>query len=383
MLGSLWHGLKLRLTTQRRLPQKGDRVVVAMSGGVDSSVSAALLKQQGYNVEGFYMKNWDSRDERGVCPSEQDWHDVQQVCDKLVIPCTQVDFVKDYWHQVFQDTLDAYSSGLTPNPDVLCNQHIKFGSLLNKIPQDAWLATGHYCRTDGYGRLLRGKEPAKDQSYYLSTVPWTALQRTIFPLGDIPSKQQVKQMAHDMGFTQIASKRESYGICFVGQHRKFADFLGQYIDQPRGQAVNLENDKVIGEHNGLFGYTIGQAAHIHHGTHKWFVADKDLATNRLICVPGSTHPALFHQGCIARDWTWIHTWRPTCPINVLAQVRYRQQPLKATLDQDQDGRYRVTFDEPIRAMAKGQQVVIWVKDWCLGSGVIDDIIPATSPNPLV
>ncbi|KAI8086131.1 tRNA methyl transferase [Halteromyces radiatus] len=353
-----------------------------MSGGVDSSVSAALLKQQGFNVEGFYMKNWDTRDERGVCPSEQDWQDVQQVCKKLDIPCTQVDFVKDYWHQVFQDTLDDYAAGLTPNPDVMCNQHIKFGSLLNRIPEDCWLATGHYCRTDGYGRLLRGKEVGKDQSYYLSTVPYTALQRTLFPLGEFTSKEQVKQLAHTFGFDQVATKRESYGICFVGQHRKFADFLAQYIDQPRGQAVDLETGKIIGEHQGLFGYTIGQAAHIHHGPHKWFVAEKDMTTNTLYCVPGSTHPSLFHKACIARHWTWIHTYQPShqssSPVNLLAQVRYRQQPQPAQLTQDPDGRYRVTFDQPIRAMAKGQQVVVWEKDWCLGSGVIDEIIPAYS-----
>ncbi|ORX58760.1 tRNA methyl transferase [Hesseltinella vesiculosa] len=348
---------------------------MAMSGGVDSSVSAALLQQQGYNVEAIYMKNWDTRDERGVCPSEEDWKDVQSVCQHLQIPCQQVDFVKDYWHQVFQDTLDTYAAGLTPNPDVLCNQHIKFGSLLNKIPSDSWLATGHYCRTDGEGRLLRGRERNKDQSYYLSTVPHQALQRAIFPLGNITDKQHVKQLASDLGLTKVASKKESYGICFVGQHRKFASFLEQYIDQPCGPAVDLETGRVIGEHRGLFGYTIGQAARIHHGPHKWFVAQKDLTSNTLVCVPGSKHPQLFHRACTATNWTWIHTFRPT-KINVMAQVRYRQDPVPALLDVDDHQRHRITFQEPVRAIASGQQVVVWLDDWCLGSGLIDSVTPA-------
>ncbi|CAO3633653.1 unnamed protein product [Cunninghamella blakesleeana] len=366
-----------------------------MSGGVDSSVSAALLKQQGYQVEGVYMKNWDTRDERGVCPSEQDWQDVQTVCDHLKIPCQQVDFVKEYWNDVFQHTLDEYEAGNTPNPDVLCNQYIKFGSLINKVlppcssssSPSIWLATGHYCRTDGYGRLLRGKELNKDQSYYLSTVPSTAIQRTIFPLGEFQSKQQVKKLAKEQfGLNKIAVKKESYGICFVGQHRKFAEFLGQYIDQPCGQAKDLESDKVIGEHKGLFGYTIGQAAHIHHGQHKWFVAHKDLKSNTLYCVPGSNHPSLFHQACMTKNWFWLHPHfqhdklKKNHPYKVMAQVRYRQQPLNATIstlnNDDHHPHYKITFDQPIRAMAKGQQVVIWDHDWCLGSGTIDEIIPA-------
>ncbi|KAI8060037.1 tRNA methyl transferase [Gongronella butleri] len=361
----------------QRLPRKGDRVVIAMSGGVDSSVSAALLKKQGYQVEGIYMKNWDTRDERGVCPSEQDWQDVQQVCAQLQISCQQVDFVKEYWNQVFQDTLDGYANGLTPNPDVLCNQHIKFGSLLERIPTNAWLATGHYCRTDGHGRLLRGKERNKDQSYYLSTVNYKALQRAIFPLGDMTSKDDVKKLAQAFQLEKVAAKKESYGICFVGQQRKFSAFLEQYIDQPHGPAIDLETGRVIGEHQGLFGYTIGQASRICHGSEKWFVADKDMATNSLFCVPGSKHPALYHRSCTTRRWTWIHVHQPNST-RVMAQVRYRQEPLPAYLDHDEHGQCRITFDEPVRAMASGQQVVVWLDDWCLGSGIIDKITPATN-----
>ncbi|KAI8364718.1 tRNA methyl transferase [Radiomyces spectabilis] len=348
-----------------------------MSGGVDSSVSAALLKQQGFRVQGIYMRNWDTADERGVCTSAEDWEDVQRVCFKLDIPCEQVDFVKEYWTDVFQQTLDDYAAGLTPNPDVMCNQYIKFGSLISKVPVDAWFATGHYCRTYD-GRLLRGKDRNKDQSYYLSTVPEDALRRTMFPLGEFESKTQVKNLAEQLGL-HVAAKRESMGICFVGQRRRFADFLAEYIDQPPGPAVDLQGN-VIGQHRGLFGYTIGQASHICHGPHKWCVAEKDVPNNTLICVPGSNHPALFHSACTARNWVWIH---PSTALEgeklVDAQVRYRQSPQKAILSKQGD-RYTVRFLEPVRAMARGQQVVVWDGDWCLGGGVIDTIESAF-PSP--
>ncbi|KAL0083950.1 tRNA methyl transferase [Phycomyces blakesleeanus] len=347
---------------------------MAMSGGVDSSVAAALLHKQGYQVEGIYMRNWDTADERGVCTSTEDWKDVQQVCATIGIKCRQIDFVKQYWQDVFSQTLEDYEAGLTPNPDIQCNRSIKFGALLDQLPQDTLLATGHYCRQQADGRLLRGLDPTKDQSYYLSTVPSQALQRTIFPLGEFTSKSQVKLLAAQLGL-HVAQKKESMGICFVGQKRRFADFLAQYIDQPPGPAVDLEG-KPIGQHKGLFGYTIGQSSHIHHGPHRWFVAQKDMKTNTLICVPGSTHPALFHQGCIARNWVWINGPQPIERVD--CQVRYRQAAAKASLTLEDDGRYKIMFDEPVRAMAQGQQVVVWDKDWCLGGGVIEDILPALS-----
>ncbi|KAG1459476.1 hypothetical protein G6F46_006266 [Rhizopus delemar] len=351
-----------------------NRVVVAMSGGVDSSVSAALLKQQGYQVQGVYMRNWDTSDEKGVCTSREDWEDVQRVCEVLKIECRHVDFVKEYWNDVFEKTLEDYAHGLTPNPDIACNSYIKFGALLDQIPKDAMLATGHYCRSTPDGKLLRGRERRKDQSYYLSTVPQEALRRTLFPLGDIESKTDVKRMASSLGLDFIAKKKESMGICFVGQRKRFAQFLEQYIDQPPGPVVDLE-DKVIGEHQGLYAYTIGQASRICHGSHKWVVAKKIMSENKLVVVPGTNHPALFHQGCSARDWVWIHH-QPPAEFNgqmvIDAQIRYRQLPEKAVLSV-KDGKYHVEFNEPIRAIAAGQQVVIWDNDWCLGGGVIDEV----------
>lgn len=361
-----------------RKPQQ-EKVVIAMSGGVDSSVSAALLKQQGYNVEGIYMRNWDTSDERGVCTSREDWEDVQKVCETLGIECRHVDFVKEYWNDVFEKTLDDYAHGLTPNPDIACNSFIKFGALLDKIPQDALFATGHYCRSEKHdGRLLRGLERNKDQSYYLSTVPEEALKRTLFPLGNVKSKVEVKKLALELGLTDIAKKKESMGICFVGQRKKFADFLKQYIDQPPGPVIDLDSGKVIGQHNGLYGYTIGQASRICHGSDKWFVAQKVLNENKLVCVAGSNHPALFANNCVARDWVWIHHQPPQQLLEqgnmvVDAQVRYRQSPEKATLSRLENGQYSVRFNNPIRAIACGQQVVVWDGDWCLGGGVINDV----------
>ncbi|KAF7726262.1 hypothetical protein EC973_008972 [Apophysomyces ossiformis] len=344
-----------------------------MSGGVDSSVSAALLKNQGYHVEAIYMRNWDTADERGVCTSAEDWQDVQKVCEHLKIHCRQIDFVKEYWTEVFQQTIEDYEAGLTPNPDIACNRSIKFGALLKKVPEDVWLATGHYCRSRD-GKLLRGRDPLKDQSYYLSTVTESAIRRTLFPLGEFESKAQVKAMAHQLGL-HVATKRESMGICFVGQRKRFAEFLAEYIPQSPGPAVDLEGH-LIGRHTGLFGYTIGQASRICHGSEKWFVARKCLESNTLVCVPGSNHPALFHSACLARNWVWINDPPFEKEMMVDAQVRYRQKPEKAILTHQPDGRYAVRFLRPVRAMAPGQQVVVWQNDWCLGGGVIDTMTAA-------
>ncbi|KAG2216920.1 hypothetical protein INT45_003183 [Circinella minor] len=373
-------------------PKPGDRVIVAMSGGVDSSVTAALLKSQGYRVQGIYMRNWDTSDERGECTSVQDWQDVQRTCELLKIDdCKQVNFVKEYWTDVFQQTIDDYAHGLTPNPDIQCNRHVKFGALLNQVPENTWLATGHYCRSMEGGKLYRGRDRKKDQSYFLSSVTSNAIQRTLFPLGEFQSKSQVKTMAHELGLHDIAKKRESMGICFIGQRRRFADFMSEYIDQAPGPAVDLQG-RMIGQHQGLFKYTVGQASKICFGSDKWFVAEKRLNDNTLVCVPGSTHPALFHGSCTARDWIWIDKENtpqslfksiPSLDSNeegvlVDAQVRYRMAPQKARLSKLQDGRYHLNFLNPIRAMAPGQQVVVYLDDWCLGGGTIQNIYNATT-----
>ncbi|RUS16335.1 LOW QUALITY PROTEIN: tRNA methyl transferase [Endogone sp. FLAS-F59071] len=410
-------------TTSSRGPLPGDNVILAMSGGVDSSVSALLLQRQGFAVEGVYMRNWDTADEHGVCTSEEDWRDVREVCGQLGLPCRRVDFTKQYWTHVFEKTLEDYTRGITPNPDVMCNREIKFGAMLERClgsgggaeeagAKKAWLATGHYARiereADGRAKLLRGEERIlacldrnKDQSYYLSSVPEAALQRTLFPLGHLP-KQQVKAIARDSGLDRVADKRESMGICFVGKRKRFADFLAEYIDQPPGPAVTPEG-KVIGQHKGLFAYTIGQASRIYNGTERWFVLRlcnqharrrfRNVSTilitpftngffvnNYTTLRSCSTNPLLFKTDLYARDWIWIHDIPPPAAeeagLRAEAQVRYRQKAVGCTVKSspDGDGHYYVTFDEPIRAIAPGQNIVVWSGDWCLGGGVIDRVV---------
>ncbi|CAO3690479.1 unnamed protein product [Umbelopsis ramanniana] len=376
-------------STPKRSPSPGDSVILAMSGGVDSSVSAVLLKEQGYKVQGVYMRNWDTSDERGVCTSEEDYRDVQSVCDTLDIPCRRIDFTKEYWNQVFQKTLDDYERGVTPNPDVMCNREIKFGALLDRcmsssspstaVGAETWFATGHYARIDrskGITRLLRGLDATKDQSYYLSAVDELAFSRVMFPLGHLP-KTKVKEMALHYGLDSIVQKPESMGICFVGKRAKFADFLAQYIHAPPGPAVDLDG-KTIGQHRGLFAYTIGQGAHIHYGTNRWFVAGKDVSNNKLICVPGTDHPSLFANRLTARDWIWINGEPPELSqvngsLVLDGQVRYRQSAIKCTITKTSENHYNVEFKSPIRGIAAGQNVVLWNGDWCLGGGIIDTI----------
>lgn len=375
------------LLPPKRAPTRGDSVMLAMSGGVDSSVSAILLKQQGYNVQGIYMRNWDTADERGVCTSEEDYRDVQSVCQTLDIPCRRIDFTKEYWNQVFQRTIEDYERGVTPNPDVMCNREIKFGALLERCMSyatstgsgETWFATGHYARIDrskGNVRLLRGIDSTKDQSYYLSSVEERAFSRVIFPLGELP-KARVKELALSHGLESIVKKPESMGICFVGKRAKFADFLAQYIHATPGPAVDLEGN-VIGQHRGLFAYTIGQGAHIHYGTDRWFVAGKNTTTNQLICVAGTDHPSLFASRLTARNWIWINgeppeLTRSNCTIDLDGQVRYRQSPLRCSVTKKEDNTFDIEFHTPIRGIAPGQNVVVWNRDWCLGGGIIDTV----------
>ncbi|KAJ2455931.1 hypothetical protein GGI03_006434 [Coemansia sp. RSA 2337] len=259
----------------------GDKVYVGMSGGVDSSVTAHLLKTRGLDVEAVFMRNWDTRDERGECPSELDYRDVKAVCKQLDIKCHEINLVKEYWNTVFSFTLDEYSQGRTPNPDILCNREIKFGVLLKAISRLGpfqWFATGHYARTIG-DKLYRGLDKRKDQSYYLAAIDSKYFSHTVFPLGLLDKKRDVRKLALDSGLV-TANKEESMGICFVGERRRFDAFLAEYLPQHPGDIMS-ENGKFLGRHNGMFTKTIGQSAGISGWQDKWYIYAKDMKSNRM------------------------------------------------------------------------------------------------------
>ncbi|KAL1915197.1 uncharacterized protein VTP21DRAFT_7473 [Calcarisporiella thermophila] len=371
-------------STTSLFPKPGDKVILGMSGGVDSSVSAYLLQQKGYDVEGVYMRNWDSRDEdSSPCPSLEDQQDVARVCEQLGIKWRLVDFSREYWIKVFAKALEEFEAGRTPNPDVACNREIKFGVLMERILGDgAWIATGHYARLDRSGqgvRLLRGSDRNKDQTYFLSTVPAPQLSRAIFPIGEM-NKADVKALARKLGLA-TAGKRESMGICFVGNKRKFGDFIAEYIPQNPGP-VKTHEGLLIGEHKGLFHYTIGQASRFCHGSSKWVVWRKDMSTNTLVVVPGTNHPLLFSKALVAGDWNWIGS--PPSELDrdgdemiVEAQVRYRQNAERARVIRRRDtsaDRYEVRFEREVRGITPGQMVVVWRGEECLGAGVIDHVL---------
>lgn len=355
------------------------RVVVGMSGGVDSSVAALLLKQQGYDVVGVFMKNWDDTDEFGRCTADEDAEDVRRVCSQIGIPMYTVNFEKPYYDKVFAYFLAEYERGRTPNPDVMCNREIKFGEFLAKaldLGAD-YLATGHYARVDRSGggvRLLRGADPNKDQTYFLHAVSREQLARVMFPIGHL-TKPQVRRIAAEAGLA-TAGKKDSTGICFIGE-RNFKEFLSQYLPAQPGLIVELSTGEVKGRHDGLMYYTLGQRQGLGIGGsgtgEPWFVADKDLARNELLVVQGERHPALYSQSLTASGVNWIPGAAPEGPFRCTAKFRYRQRDQKVTVTIAADGTAEVVFDEPQRAVTPGQSVVFYDGDECLGGGTIEHV----------
>ncbi|WP_040393981.1 tRNA 2-thiouridine(34) synthase MnmA [Effusibacillus pohliae] len=352
------------------------RVVCGMSGGVDSSVTALLLKQQGYDVIGLFMKNWDDTDEFGHCTAEEDFHDVRRVCEHIGIPYYTVNFEKEYREKVFEYFLDEYRKGRTPNPDVMCNREIKFGEFLEKALELGadYIATGHYARiahADEEYRLLRGVDPNKDQTYFLNALNQYQLSKAMFPIGHL-TKQQVRQIALEADLP-TARKKDSTGICFIGE-RDFREFLRHYLPAQPGE-MRTTSGEVVGRHEGLMYYTLGQRHGLGLGGagEPWFVVDKDVKNNILYVERGADHPRLYSKGLFAIDVNWISGKQPPQPFSCMAKFRYRQPDQAVTVYPHPDGTCDVTFDQPQKAVTPGQAVVFYQGEVCLGGGIIDRV----------
>lgn len=355
------------------------RVVVGMSGGVDSSVTALLLKQQGYDVIGIFMKNWDDTDEFGNCTAESDAEDVRRVCEQIDIPYYTVNFEREYYDKVFAYFLEEYKRGRTPNPDVMCNREIKFGEFLNKaldLGAD-YVATGHYARVIDEGgtyKLLRGVDSNKDQTYFLNALNQAQLSRAMFPIGHLP-KPEVRRIAEEAGL-YTAKKKDSTGVCFIGE-RNFREFLSQYLPAKSGEMIDIVTGEVMGRHDGLMYYTLGQRQGLGIGGsgngEPWFVAEKDLDLNILYVVQGDKHPSLYSTGLIASDINWIAgaDHMPADTFKCSAKFRYRQPDQDVTVSKREDGTLYVQFDQPQKAITPGQAVVFYDGEVCLGGGIIE------------
>lgn len=360
------------------MEKKQQHIVVGMSGGVDSSVAAHLLIEQGYKVTGLFMKNWEEDDDREYCAAAEDLADAQAVCDTLEIELRTVNFASEYWDNVFEYFLAEYKAGRTPNPDIMCNKEIKFKAFLDfalSLGAD-YIATGHYVRKgeqNGSYTLLKGKDDNKDQSYFLYTLGQEQLRRSLFPLGEI-QKDKVREIAADAGFINH-KKKDSTGICFIGE-RKFSDFLNRFLPAEPGDIVT-SSGSVIGQHHGLMFHTIGQRQGLGIGgianakDEPWFVVEKDLKNNHLIVEQGHDHPLLMHQQLSASQLSWVDGQAPDLPLSCCAKNRYRQTDQACTIHMSKDGHLIVDFEAPQRAITPGQSVVFYQADNCLGGGIIE------------
>lgn len=353
------------------------KIIIGISGGVDSAVSALLLKEQGFDVEAVFMQNWQADDHDPHCKASQDLTDARMVCDQLRIPLRTVSFAKTYWDKVFSYFLDEYASGRTPNPDILCNKEIKFKAFLDfALAQGATkIATGHYARIqqDDQGQyyLLKGQDSSKDQSYFLHQLNQNQLAHALFPLGEL-EKAQVRKIAQDHNLL-VHAKKDSTGICFIGE-RHFKDFLNEYLLAKPGNIETTEGE-IIGKHDGLMFYTIGQRKGIGIGGRKdtpedpWFVVSKDIERNTLVIGQGE-HSLLFSDHLTCENLHWITGTPPEKPLSCTAKIRYRQEDKPCALAAIDNNQYQVTFEEPQRAITPGQSVVFYHNDICLGGAVI-------------
>ncbi|MGR6980703.1 tRNA 2-thiouridine(34) synthase MnmA [Testudinibacter sp. P27/CKL/0425] len=360
------------------------KVIVGMSGGVDSSVSAYILQQQGYQVEGLFMKNWEEDDDSEYCSAATDLADAQAVCDKLGIRLHKINFAAEYWDNVFEHFLTEYKAGRTPNPDILCNKEIKFKAFLEYAAEDLgadYIATGHYVRRTALGQpgkvaLLRGLDGNKDQSYFLYTLSHQQVGQSLFPVGEL-EKPVVRQIAEELGLI-TAKKKDSTGICFIGE-RKFKDFLARYLPAQPGEIRTVDGE-VIGRHDGLMYHTLGQRKGLRIGGLKnagdeaWYVVEKDLANNELIVAQGHDHLRLFANGLIAQQLHWVNREPIREPLRCTVKTRYRQQDVACEIIPLNDESIEVRFDQPQAAVTPGQSAVFYLGEVCLGGGIIEQSI---------
>jgi len=356
------------------------KVVIGMSGGVDSSVAAIKLKEQGYEVIGLFMRNWDSladgefdgapTTETGICPQEEDYNDAKKVCDKLGIPLYRKDFVKEYWDYVFTYFLDELKKGRTPNPDIMCNKYIKFDMFAKeavKLGAD-YIATGHYARIKN-GKLLRAIDNNKDQTYFLSQVSEEQLKNVLFPIGDM-IKPEVRKIAEEYELI-TAKKKDSTGICFIGE-RNFTNFLKNYLPNQPGDIVNIDTKEVIGTHIGLMNYTIGQRRGLDIGGFKdrMFVVGKDLNKNILYICIGEDNDYLITNSCIVDTINWLGDTKLN---KCTAKFRYRQPDNEVELEWLDNGEVLVKYPQGIKAVTPGQACVFYYNELCLGGGIIKEV----------
>lgn len=357
------------------------KVIVGMSGGVDSSVAAWLLQKQGYQVEGLFMKNWEQDDKDGYCAAAKDLADAEAVCHQLNIPLHAVNFSEEYWQRVFSHFLTEYEHARTPNPDVLCNKEIKFNAFLNhalSLGAD-YIATGHYAKvkhSHGVGLLYKSKDREKDQTYFLHAVAPTALAKTLFPIGDL-LKSEVRAYAKELGLVTHA-KKDSTGICFIGEKR-FKSFLNEYMLAKPGLIQNPQGE-TLGQHDGLMFYTYGQRQGLGIGglqnssEEPWYVVDKNTTTNTLMIAQGNQHPMLYAQGLMCGPIHWLAEREDALPLTCYAKTRYRQAEQACVISPGHNDQHCVMFATQQRAITPGQYIVFYDKNQCLGGATIEQII---------